>query len=80
MPAVGIRRIRAGDALALAGAACVIVSLLEPWYEGPRGTLDAWDTFGAGVVLLILAALRPFRALCELQNRSVMGVFTNPSG
>ena len=28
-----IRRLRAGELLALAGAACVIVSLFEPWYE-----------------------------------------------
>ena len=36
---------------------CVIVSLLLAWYEGSSsGTLDAWDTFGAGVVLLLIAA------------------------
>ena len=32
------------------------------------------------MVLLILGALRPFRALRELQNRSVIGVLTNPGG
>jgi uncharacterized membrane protein YiaA len=50
-------RVRAGELLALAGAACIVVSLFERWYEGPAGTLDAWDTFGPAVVLLILAAL-----------------------
>ena len=34
----------------------MIVSLFLPWYESPLGQLDAWDTFGAGLVL-ILAAL-----------------------
>jgi hypothetical protein len=50
-------RVRAGELLALAGAACIIVSLFERSYEGPSGTLDAWDTFGPGVVLLLLATV-----------------------
>jgi hypothetical protein len=50
-------KVRAGELLALAGAVLVIVSLLLPWYEGSSsGTLDAWDTFGVGVVLLIAGA------------------------
>jgi hypothetical protein len=53
---MSLRRLRVGELLALAGSACVIVSLLEPWYESPIGQLDAWDTFGPGMVL-ILAAL-----------------------
>lgn len=53
----GVRRIRAGELIALAGAVCVIVSLTEPWYESPTGTLDAWSTFGPAVVLLIVAAV-----------------------
>jgi uncharacterized membrane protein len=53
-----LRRLRAGELLALLGAACVIVSLLLPWYSGSaRGTVGAWDTFGAAVVLLIAAAV-----------------------
>ncbi|HEY4428197.1 MAG TPA: hypothetical protein VGN08_08355 [Solirubrobacteraceae bacterium] len=51
-----LRRVRAGELLALIGAACVIVALLEPWYEGPIGRLDAWDTFGPTIVLLIASA------------------------
>jgi hypothetical protein len=51
-----LRRVRAGELLALAGAGCVIASLFVASYESPSGTLDAWDTFGAAVVLLILAA------------------------
>jgi hypothetical protein len=51
---MSLRRLRVGELVVLAGAICVAVSLLEPWYEGPvSGQLDAWDTFGAGVVLLL---------------------------
>ncbi|HXP28231.1 MAG TPA: hypothetical protein VN804_00620 [Solirubrobacteraceae bacterium] len=50
-------RLRAGELLALAGAVCVIVSLFARNYEAPRGALDAWSTFGVGVVLLLLAIL-----------------------
>jgi hypothetical protein len=53
---MSLRRLRVGELLALAGATCVIVSLLEPWYDGPHGRLDAWETFGAAVVLLMAAA------------------------
>jgi len=49
------RKVRAGELLVLAGAACVIVSLFVPSYESPAGTLDAWDTFGPGVALLLAA-------------------------
>jgi hypothetical protein len=52
---MSVKRLRLGELLALVGAACVIVSLFEPWYEGPLGTLDAWDTFGPAVVLLLAA-------------------------
>ncbi len=56
------RKVRGGELLALAGAACVIVSLLVPYYEGrSSGTLDAWDTFGPGVALLLAATAS---ALC----------------
>jgi uncharacterized membrane protein len=52
-----LRRMRLGELIALLGSACVIASLLLPWYGGSAlGTLDAWDTFGAAVVLLIAAA------------------------
>ncbi|MGO8904246.1 MAG: hypothetical protein ACLQMH_01315 [Solirubrobacteraceae bacterium] len=56
MQAKGLRRVRAGELLALLGAVCVIVSLFEPWYESPSGNLDAWETFGPGLVLVMLAA------------------------
>lgn len=52
---MSLRRLRVGELLALAGSICVIVSLLEPWYESPIGQLDAWDTFGPAMVLLLAA-------------------------
>jgi drug/metabolite transporter (DMT)-like permease len=39
--------------MALAGAICVIVSLFVRNYESPAGNLDAWNTFGPGVALLL---------------------------
>jgi hypothetical protein len=53
---MSLRRIRLGELLALVGAACVIVALTRPWYEGPFGTVDAWDTFGVSIILLLTAA------------------------
>jgi hypothetical protein len=52
---VRLRWLRTGELLAAAGVACVVVSLFEPWYEGATGKLDAWDTFGPGVALLLAA-------------------------
>lgn len=54
---MSLRRLRLGELCALAGAICVIVALLEPWYENATGRLSAWDTFGPAVALLIAAAL-----------------------
>jgi hypothetical protein len=53
---MSLRRLRAGELLALAGAVCVIVSLTRPWYENEFVTLSAWDTFGPAVALLMGAA------------------------
>jgi H+/Cl- antiporter ClcA len=52
-----LRRLRLGELLALAGAICVIVSLLLPWYEGASGSLSVWQSFGPAAALLIAAAL-----------------------
>jgi drug/metabolite transporter (DMT)-like permease len=49
------RQLRVGELMGLAGAICAIVSLFVRSYEGPNGTLDAWNTFGPGVVLLLAA-------------------------
>jgi peptidoglycan/LPS O-acetylase OafA/YrhL len=54
---VRLGKVRGGEVLALIGALCVIVSLTLFWYEGAEGgALDAWDTFGPAIVLLLLAA------------------------
>jgi hypothetical protein len=53
---MSLKRVRSGELLAFAGAACVIVSLFEPWYRNAAGRLDAWDTFGPAVVLLLAGA------------------------
>jgi uncharacterized membrane protein HdeD (DUF308 family) len=68
---MSLRRVRVGELLALLGAGCVIVSLLEPWYEGALGRLDAWDTFGPAVVLLMAAACAALAlVLSNLAERS----------
>jgi hypothetical protein len=51
-----LTRLRIGELMAMVGAVCVIVALTLPWYENLEGKLDAWDTFGLGVVLLIFSA------------------------
>jgi hypothetical protein len=54
---MSLGKVRVGELLALVGAACVIVSLLVPYYEGPTtGTLTVWDTFGPAAALLLAAA------------------------
>jgi len=53
---MSLRRLRAGELLAGAGAVCVVVSLFEPAYQQPSGQVDAWDTFGPTVALLLAAA------------------------
>jgi hypothetical protein len=54
---MSIRKVRWGELLAFAGGVCVIVSLFVRSYEDPSGELDAWDTFGPAVVLLLAAAV-----------------------
>jgi hypothetical protein len=52
-----LRRLRLGELVALAGAICVIVSLLLPWYEGASGSLSVWETFGPAAAVLLAAAV-----------------------
>ena len=54
---MSFRRLRVGELLAVAGAGCVIASLFVSWYESPVGALDAWDTFGPAVALLLAATI-----------------------
>ena len=53
---MSLRRLRSGELLALLGAIAIIVALTRSWYVAPQGNLDAWDTFGPTIVLLMLAA------------------------
>jgi len=52
---MNFRQLRVGETLALLGAIAVLVSLFVRNYYGPAGDLDAWNTFGPGVVLLLAA-------------------------
>ena len=65
---MSLRRVRVGELLALAGAVCVIVSLSLPSYQRATGRLDAWDTFGPAVALLLAAAV----AACVLVVSNLM--------
>jgi hypothetical protein len=53
---VNLRWLRSGELIVLAGVACVVYSLFVRWYQGPGATLDAWDTFGPGMALVLAAA------------------------
>jgi prepilin signal peptidase PulO-like enzyme (type II secretory pathway) len=50
-------RMRVGELLALLGAACILAAFTLPWYENFERKLDAFDTFGLAVVLLLLSAI-----------------------
>jgi uncharacterized membrane protein len=50
---MNLRQLRLGELMTLAGVVCLAISLAEPWYEGPLGRLDAWDTFGPAMALLL---------------------------
>ncbi len=51
-----LTRLRLGESIVLLGAVGIVVALTLPWYENSQGKLSAWDTFGFGVALLMLAA------------------------
>lgn len=64
-------RMRLGEILALLGALAIIFAMTLDWYELPADNLDAWDTFGPAVVLLLLAALAALSlALATVTERS----------
>ena len=69
---MSLRRLRAGELLAVAGAVCVVVSLFEPNYQRSGGNVNAWETFGPAVVLLLVAAAGAlWLALSTVAERSV---------
>jgi len=52
---MSLRRLRAGEYVAIVGCVCVVFSLLLPAYHSPIGNLDAWQTFGPAVALTLAA-------------------------
>jgi hypothetical protein len=50
---MNFRQLRMGEMVALVGVLCLVLSLFEPWYQSPIGNLDAWDTFGPAMALLL---------------------------
>ncbi len=50
---MNLRQLRLGELVVLVGVICLVVSLFEPWYSSPIGNLDAWDTFGPAMALLL---------------------------
>ena len=50
-----LRRLRAGEALALLGSALIVASLFTNAYSTPVGNVSAWETFGPAVALQIAA-------------------------
>lgn len=50
---MNFRQLRLGELVVLVGVVCLAASLFEPWYSSPIGNLDAWDTFGPAMALLL---------------------------
>jgi hypothetical protein len=53
---VNLRRLRAGEWLALVAGAALVVSLFLPWYEGEDGDVSGFEAFSVIDVLLVLVA------------------------
>ncbi|HEY7891816.1 MAG TPA: hypothetical protein VIC05_06355 [Solirubrobacteraceae bacterium] len=54
---MSLKRVRIGELIAVVGTGCIVASLVLPWYENATGKLDAWQTFGPSIVLLIVACV-----------------------
>jgi len=54
---VDLRRLRAGEWIAVAGGIALIASLLLPWYDAPTGPLTGYEALTIIDVLLTLIAL-----------------------
>ncbi len=50
---MNVRQLRLGELVVLVGVVCLAGSLFVPWYSGSLGNLDAWDTFGPAMALLL---------------------------
>jgi uncharacterized membrane protein HdeD (DUF308 family) len=71
-------RLRAGELLALIGAACVFVSVFVRSYQNSSGDLTGLDTFGPTVALMLLAAVAAlvlaFATITERSSALPIGV------
>ena len=67
-----MRRLRAGEWIALAGAIALIASLFLHWYgtEGGGAEVTAWQAFGILDVVLVLLALVPVALFATQATRS----------
>jgi hypothetical protein len=65
-------RLRAGEALAAAGALGLLLATFLTWYEGPEGTsLDAWQAFSVtDLILALLIALALALAVLAVTQRA----------
>ena len=52
---MSLKQLRAGELAALLGAALMLISTFVASYDGPLGSLTAWDTFGPAVTLELVA-------------------------
>ncbi|HLI32431.1 MAG TPA: hypothetical protein VKU89_06815 [Solirubrobacteraceae bacterium] len=54
----GLMRLRSGELIALAGAACLIAGMLLPAYDrAGGGSLSLWATFGPAAAFVMLAGV-----------------------
>ena len=67
-----MKRLRAGEWIALAGAIALIASLFLHWYgtEGGGAEATAWQAFGILDVVLVLLALVPVALFATQATRS----------
>jgi hypothetical protein len=53
---VDLRRLRAGEWLALAGGVLLLVSLALPWYQADGGDVSGYEAFSIVDILLVVVA------------------------
>ncbi len=73
-----LRRLRAGEWIAAAAGAVLIVSLFLPWYEGGSLDVTAWEAFSVFDVLLLVAGAIGVGVLAIIasQRTAAVGIAT----
>ena len=66
----GMRRLRRGELIALAGVVLLVASLFVPSYHSPAGQPRCWDTFGAAVALLLAAVFAGLAMVVSAADRA----------